>query len=453
MKLFGLEIRRAKAAVSPMTVGNSPGLVGPIGEPWGGAWQSLLKVDNASTLLTFSAVYACVTGIAQDIAKLDVRVVSDNGDGTETPVEATSPLAAFFRRPNHFQNRIQYVQHWVLSRLLTGNTVALKERDARNMVRAAYVLNWQRVAALVAETGDVFYRLGRDDLAGIQAAYTIPADEVMHDRHAPLWHPLEGITPIRACAMGATMGNRITAQSATFFGNMSRPSGMLTADAPIGDELAGKMKRQWRENYSGRNIGDIAVGGNGLKYLPIGINAEDAQLIEQLKWSVADVATAFHYPLYKLGGGLPQGAKVEDLNQAYYSECLQPIMEDFELVHTLGLELPAGKSVAFDLDGLLRMDQKSAADVEAALSGSGIKAPDEARRRFNLRPVPGGKYPYLQQQNYSLEALAKRDAQDPLSPKAPPPPAPADDEIPDDQAPEEAARAFRRGLIEEEASA
>ena len=37
-------------------------------------------------------------------------------------------------------------------------------------------------------------------------------------------------------------------------------------------------------------------------------------------------------------------------------------------------------------------------------------APNEARRRyFDLGPTEGGESPYLQVQNYSLAALAKRD--------------------------------------------
>jgi phage portal protein BeeE len=45
------------------------------------------------------------------------------------------------------------------------------------------------------------------------------------------------------------------------------------------------------------------------------------------------------------------------------------------------------------------------------LVGGAIYSPDEARARFDKKPVPGGNSPYLQQQNYSLAALAKRDAQ------------------------------------------
>jgi len=53
--------------------------------------------------------------------------------------------------------------------------------------------------------------------------------------------------------------------------------------------------------------------------------------------------------------------------------------------------------------------------------GAGVMAPNEARAKFDLRPVPGGDAPYMQQQNYSLEALAKRDAQaDPFAPATTP---------------------------------
>ncbi len=44
--------------------------------------------------------------------------------------------------------------------------------------------------------------------------------------------------------------------------------------------------------------------------------------------------------------------------------------------------------------------------------GAGVLKPNEGRADLNLLPVTGGDTPYLQQQNYSLEALAKRDAKD-----------------------------------------
>jgi phage portal protein BeeE len=47
-------------------------------------------------------------------------------------------------------------------------------------------------------------------------------------------------------------------------------------------------------------------------------------------------------------------------------------------------------------------------------------SPNEARAKFNMPPTKGGESPYLQQQNFSLEALSKRDeAMAPPAPTAP----------------------------------
>ncbi|MCX7144357.1 MAG: phage portal protein, partial [Proteobacteria bacterium] len=59
----------------------------------------------------------------------------------------------------------------------------------------------------------------------------------------------------------------------------------------------------------------------------------------------------------------------------------------------------------------------------------GWMAPNEARAGENLRPAAGGDSPYLQQQNYSLAALAKRDTKaDPFA--TGPKPEPAAPEVP-----------------------
>jgi len=66
----------------------------------------------------------------------------------------------------------------------------------------------------------------------------------------------------------------------------------------------------------------------------------------------------------------------------------------------------------FDLEGLLRMD--TATLVKTAGEGvlRAVYTPDEARAMVGRPPMKGGDKLYLQEQNYSLEALAKRDAKD-----------------------------------------
>lgn len=156
------------------------------------------------------------------------------------------------------------------------------------------------------------------------------------------------------------------------------------------------------------------------------MTAEQSDLVEQLKWSVSDVARAFHYPEYKLGGPLPPySGNMQALTLSYYTDCLQPIIESAESHLDDGLELPLNQGTEFDLDNLLRMDTSSLFDANAKAVGGGWMAPDEARFRANLPPVNGGNTPYLQQQMWSLEQLSKRttapDGASTTVPEAPPP--------------------------------
>ena len=72
-------------------------------------------------------------------------------------------------------------------------------------------------------------------------------------------------------------------------------------------------------------------------------------------------------------------------------------------------------------------------------------SPNEARKKYlGLGPIPGGESAYMQQQNYSLEALAARDADDPFAKPAPRPVPPADDAAGD--APIDLAASFGAAL-------
>lgn len=454
MKLFGLSVTRAAAPdvkkgtdvvtdlsplVSQSRVG---GLFGFIRESFTGAWQRGIQADKLSDLTAFSAVFSCISRISTDIAKLRLRLVEKAPNGIWIEVDRTSPYAVALRKPNNYQNRIQFIVAWLASKLMWGNTYVLKVRDARGIVVAMHVLDPRRVVPLVTPAGDVYYQLASDHLARLAAPnITVPASEIIHDRGVTLYHPLVGVSPIHACAVSATQGNRIQANSALFFQNMSRPSGMITAPGTIDDVTADRLKREWQENFAAGNIGKMAVLGDGLRYEAMTVNADDAQLIEQLKWTVEDVARAFGVPLYKINTGpIPTNNNVEALEGQYYSGCLQILIESIELAldEGLGLSVVTDRhyGTEFDLDGLLRMDTATMMDTLGKGVNAGLLAPNEGRAKMNLPPVAGGNTPYLQQQNWSLAQLDKRDIVADKPSTAPPPAEPP----PDEEEPADATR-------------
>jgi HK97 family phage portal protein len=416
MRLFGLTITRAKAAptnLTPVPVGGQRGWFPVVvRDPYPGAWQR----NNEIVLedwLSYWPVYRCIELISSDIAKMRLKLVERDAFGVWNEIE-TPAFSPVLRRPNHFQNRIQFFTSWVQSKLIHGNTYGLKQRDQRGVVTDIYVLDPRRVQTLLAPNGDVYYSLQMDQLAGVpQDGVVVPAREIIHDRMDTFYSPLIGLSKMYAAGLAALQGLKIQDNSAAFFANGSNPGGVLTAPGAISDDSAKRLKEYFEENFSGSNAGKTAVLGDGLKYDPMAVKAVDAQLLEQLKFSAEMVCGVFGVPPYKLGlGQMPTNNNVEAMDQQYYSQCLQIYIESIELALDEGLELPKGYGTEFDLDDLLRMDTATLIKAEADAVKAGIKAPNEARLRLNLGPVPGGESPYLQQQNFSLAALERRDATD-----------------------------------------
>lgn len=417
MQLFGLTITRAKRAPTGLQAVRTPSWFGRILESFPGAWQQNVEVD-AATVLTYSAVYACVTLIAADVAKLRLRLMQQDqasGVWTETANPAFSPV---LRKPNSYQTIVKFVEQWIVSKLIHGNTYVLKARDGRGVVAALYILDPTKVRPFVAPDGSVWYEIGADELSRVQDNTFVPAREIIHDPMVALFHPLVGVSPLTACGLAATQGLTIQQTSTKFFENGGSPRGILTSPGTIPQETADRLTAYWETNFSGDNVGKIAVMGDGLKFDAMAVNAVDAQLIEQLKWTGETCCTAYHVPPYMIGiGPPPPYANIEPLLQQYYSQCIQALTTSLEtaLDHGLGLlDVINGTQygVEFDVDDLIWMDNNTKSTVAQRAIQAGM-APNEVRVRFwNAVPVAGGDSPLIQQQNYSLEALARRDASD-----------------------------------------
>lgn len=448
MNIFGWDIRRAEKALPTLSGIDSRGGMSSwfrVLESFTGAWQTNVEVE-LTNVLTYAPVYACVRLISSDIGKLRLRLVRQDDDGIwhETESPSFSPV---LRKPNRYQTRIKFVQYWLTSKLIHGNTYVLKERDNRGVVRALYVLDPTRVQPLVAEDGSVYYQLQGDNLSTLRQAVLVPADEIIHDVHVQLYHPLVGVSPISACGVAAVMALRMQEASTQFFGNGSNPGGVITAPGHIDQGTADRIKSYWDSAFTGSNAGKVAVLGDNLKYDKMGVNANDAQLIEQLKWTAEDVCQAFGVPPYKINVGPPPNyANIEALDIQYYSQCLQELMESFEEVLDLGLGLSPDTingvrmGVEFDRDDLLQMDTAGKVSAASSAITSGL-SPNEVRKRyFDAPKVTGGDSPMLQQQNFSLQALAERDQDKPFAKPTAPPAAPTVNEV----APENPTKALNR---------
>lgn len=403
--LSGLFTRKALQTV-PVTGG---GWFPVVAESFGGAWQTGTELTQAE-LTAHGAVFACVSLIAADIGKLPVSVTQKQRG---VWIAGDSAFDALLRQPNSYQNRAQFFNAWIVSKLLHGNTYAFKVRDGYGRIIGLKLIDPAKVKILVSDDDAVFYQItGGTGLQRNGEDVTIPAREIIHDRGICLKHPLVGVSPITAAALAAGQGMAIQGASSSFFANGARPSGVLTAPGAISPETAARLKADWEVKYTGNNAGKTAVLGDGLKFESMTMTAVDAQLLEQLQFTDKQVCTAFGVPAWKIGiGEMPtyNGSEAGQLH--YYQTTIQTLLESLELCLDTGFDLPTDQRTEFDTNELLRLDTATRFEGYAKAIGAGWMAPNEARQREGLLPVEGGESPLIQQQNYSLAALAKRDQQ------------------------------------------
>lgn len=411
MRILGFDITRTKAAPPVPVFENRGGWWPIIRESYTGAWQHNVTVDQ-NTVLSNPVVFACTTRIASDAACMPMYQEDIDAAGIWNEVENPA-YSAVLREPNTYQNHIQFKEAWFLSKLSRGNAYILKERDARQVVKRLYVLAPDRVKPMVADDGSVWYDLASDTMAGgaLPENVMVPASEIIHDRFNCNFHPLIGMSPLYAAGVPAMQGIAIQNNSTRFFNNSAQPGGILTAPGAITDQTAERLKELWENKFSGENAGKIAVVGDGLKYEPLAMTAEESQLIDQMRWSAEAICAAYHMPPFIAGfGPLPANSSVEQVMALYYSLCLRPLVLQFEESMSAGLGLGIRSRVQLDEDTLLRMDKSAKYKAIADGIRGGFLAPNEGRKMDNRKPIEGGDTVYLQEQDHSLAALAARDA-------------------------------------------
>jgi HK97 family phage portal protein len=405
----------------------NPTMEGGLPVTWPSNWwqRNLQPFGGGATAI----LQACIDAYAQTIASLRAAHRKHGKNGGSDFVK-TSALARVLHRPNAYQTRSDFMLNLVWSLLSHGNGYAWAQRDEVGTIIALHLFDPRNAAPYIdPETGSVFYSLGGNPFVAAGIAYMIPARDVLHVRlHTPR-HPLVGVTPAVAAALALAANSAITGHQAAFFGNMARPSGVLSTEQSLTKVQIETLRAAWEAQSAGMNSGGVPILANGLKWQGLSINSQDSQVVQAFNMTVEDVARAFRVPL-PLVGAYQHATynNVEQLISLWMATGLGFVLEHIELAFDALFELPVGDFTEFDTETLLRTDFKGR--IEALTKGiaGGLYSPNEARGKEGLPSVEYGDEPRVQAQVVPLSQVGATPA--PSAPTAEP--APLEDESADD---------------------
>jgi phage portal protein BeeE len=147
-----------------------------------------------------------------------------------------------------------------------------------------------------------------------------------------------------------------------------------------------------------------------MKFQPISISNEDAQIVDQMKLNDRAIASVFGVPAILLGiTDTATQKSAEALMREWLASGLNFVITHIEQAFDklIGLAtVPAGREwTEFDRHILLETNFKERIEGLARGVQAGIIAPDEARYSEGYAAVPGGfgKMPRVQQQMVSLD--------------------------------------------------
>jgi len=362
----------------------------------GSAKSSTGEIITQLSALRVAAVWACVTIIAEDVAKLPWHVYRRKPNGGKEIVES-HPLERLLQRPNGWQNGFEFKEMTMAALLLRRNGYAAILRDWKGTPIGLVPVNPDWVAIFQAPDGSIFYNVARQNMHLMAALRTlplmIPTDNMLHFRGLSL-NSLWGQSAIASGkdAIGLALAQQELA--AIFASNGTQLSGTLDVPSRLSDAAYERLKTTWKQHRAGlKNAGETAILEEGTKFTRLTMTSVDAEFMKAREHQVLEIGRYFRVPLHKLliaermtSSTMAQAEQeyVNNVVMSWVTRLEEKLSETFEL-------LDDGLFVEFDVSHFLRADILTRYQaLRLATGGAGWLQPNEARRGEGLPDDPDG---------------------------------------------------------------
>lgn len=358
-------------------------------------------------------VYSCVIAYCRVISACWPKHIRVLKGGRHEHIK-DSWQARLLRKPNGFETFYQFIFNIVSDMLFRGSCLVVIVRDNRNVPVSLYRVPYGHWSIHVTpEDQEIFYGISNGNsfpIPEIPLNYMVPARDVIHFRqHCPR-HPLVGETPIEAAALAIGINVSLARSQALFFSQMRRPSGILSTEQDLKREQIDRLRAAFDAQAEGMAQGKVPIMSNGLKFQPMAITSQDAQLVEAQRMSIEDVCRVFGVPppiVASFHDATLNNA--ESLIRFWLSTGLGSMLENIEqsLAGAMGMGNSDDEFIELDTESLHRLDWKARIETLARGVIGGVYMPNEARAKESLEDVKGGDQIFLQQQMWPVDLLAE----------------------------------------------
>ena len=355
---------------------------------WGGGGQTNAGVSvNTDSAMRHAAVLACVSGLAEDLAKTPLDVYKPAANGGQE-VDTSHWLHRLLREPNDWQTAFEFKELLQASLVLRGNAYAVAIRDGRGRPIKLIPIHPDRVGLFEAPDGSYFYSVTRNGLHEIamlrDQPVLVPGYDMLHLRWLSTWNSLLGGSRLSMVSESVGVSIALEKHQARFIGQGARTSGVLKTEHKFATkEVREDLRSQFERIQAGpANSGAVMVLEQGLEWQPLGLSMIDSQFIESRNFSVRDIARAFNFPTYRLAlEGEAEGTAMVQQAQNYLNGPISGYCERWKAKFEQFFQLDGTTNfIGWDYAHFLKADQTSRYTALRQAVGAPWMSVNEARR-------------------------------------------------------------------------
>ena len=357
-------------------------------------YNSSTAYQGDTSAMKLSTVYRSVEIISDSISMLPIDILKKGNKDFKEPFQ--HPIRDILRRPNPVMSTYQFFKLIISQMILKGNAYIHILRSDTGHITSLVPLNPESITPLFVRS-ELVYRCGNVD---------IPNSDIIHIRNFT-YDGLNGISTLRHALNSLELASDSERMAQNYFKGGGNMQGILKHNGILREEQKQAIKTGWSQAYSGNGNG-IAILDGQFDFQSLNISNADSQLLETRRFNCIDLCRFFGVSPSKCFE-FSTGASYSSLDHAsmsFLKETLQPIITKIEQEFSYKL-FPNDPDVSleFDVNVLLKTDQKSQAEIYTKLIQSGVLTVNEARLEmgYSEYPDPEADKLFLQVNMQSLE--------------------------------------------------
>lgn len=341
------------------------------------------------SMLRLSTVWACARLISETIATLPLGLYERTSNDARVPAKNHPLYSIIHDQPNIDATSSVHWEATVAAMLLRGNARAEKLMVGERLVGIKFLVP-RRLSPPQSINGAMVYPYvepdGRRRIIPANRIFRIPGFTV------------DGVEGLSVVQYGANVfGNAQAADLAAgkMFENGMLPTTYFKLDRVLKPDQREEFRDQLRRIKGALNAGESPLLESGMGIGDVGINPNDAQLLESRGFSVEEICRWFRVPPWMVGhqgNGTKWGSGMEQEMIAFLAFTLMPWLRRIEQAINKDLLSPAERMryyAEFSIEGLLRADSAARAAFYGSMVNNGIMTRDELRVKENLPPKGG----------------------------------------------------------------